>query len=160
MRCPHCGNFDDKVIESRTLANGEAIRRRRECNGCGYRFTSYERIEDKQFMVVKRDGRREPFDRLKLEKGIQRALEKRPFSSMQIEELVNDIEDQAAILGRTSHEIASHALGDLVLEKISGLDKVAYIRFASVYRHFENLGEFLKEIHKLGAPEKGSVEEI
>ncbi|MDR2210697.1 MAG: transcriptional regulator NrdR [Spirochaetaceae bacterium] len=159
MRCPHCGNFDDKVIESRTLANGEAIRRRRECNGCGYRFTSYERIEDKQFMVVKRDGRREPFDRHKLEKGVQRALEKRPFSSMQIEELVNDIEDQAAILGRANHEIASHALGDLVLERIGGLDKVAYIRFASVYRHFENLDEFLEEIHKLGAPKGDSAEE-
>ncbi|MDR0598865.1 MAG: transcriptional regulator NrdR [Treponema sp.] len=150
MRCPHCGNFDDKVIESRTLANGEAIRRRRECDGCGYRFTSYERIEDKPFMVVKRDGRREPFDRLKVEKGIQRALEKRPFSSMRIESLVNDIEDQAEIMGRASHEIPSQALGDLVLETIGKVDKVAYVRFASVYRHFETPGEFVREIQKLG----------
>ena len=150
MRCPHCGNFDDKVIESRTLAAGEAIRRRRECNGCGFRFTSYERIEDKQFMVVKRDGRREPFDRLKIEKGVERALEKRPFSSMQIESLVNDIEDQAEIIGRVSHEIATRDLGELVLEKIGKLDKVAYVRFASVYRHFENPDEFVREIQKLG----------
>ncbi|MDR2181859.1 MAG: transcriptional regulator NrdR [Treponema sp.] len=150
MRCPHCGNFDDKVIESRTLANGEAIRRRRECNGCGFRFTSYERIEDKQFMVIKRDGRREPFDRLKLEKGVQRALEKRSVSQMQIESLVNDIEDQAELSGRANHEITSRALGDLVLEKLGVLDKVAYIRFASVYRHFEDPEEFLREIQKLG----------
>jgi transcriptional repressor NrdR len=151
VRCPHCGSFDDKVIESRTLANGEAIRRRRECNGCGYRFTSYERIEDKQFMVVKRDGRREPFDRLKIEKGVQRALEKRPVSPMQIDSLVNDIEDQAEIMGRVNHEIVSTVLGDLVLEKMGELDKVAYIRFASVYRHFGNLDEFVREIQKLGA---------
>ncbi|MDR1305956.1 MAG: transcriptional regulator NrdR [Treponema sp.] len=154
MRCPHCGNYDDKVIESRTLANGEAIRRRRECNGCGFRFTSYERIEDKPFMVVKRDGRRQPFDRLKLERGVVRALEKRPVSPMQIESLVNDIEDQSEITGRANHEIASHILGDLVLRKIGELDKVAYIRFASVYRHFENVDEFVREIKKLGAFEK------
>jgi transcriptional repressor NrdR len=152
VRCPHCGNIDDKVVESRTLANGEAIRRRRECNGCGYRFTSYERIEDKQFMVVKRDGRREPFDRAKMEKGIERALEKRPFSQMRIESLVNDVEDQAAMAGKINHEISSTALGDLVLEKLGALDRVAYIRFASVYRHFENLEEFVHEIQKLGEP--------
>ncbi|MDR2553414.1 MAG: transcriptional regulator NrdR [Treponema sp.] len=157
MRCPHCGNFDDKVIESRTLANGEAIRRRRECNGCGFRFTSYERIEDKPFMVVKRDGRREPFDRFKLERGVQRAMEKRPFSPMQIESLVNDLEDRAEIMGRTNHEIDSRNLGDLVLESIGKLDKVAYIRFASVYRHFENLEEFVREIKKLGLRETPSA---
>ncbi|MDR0403451.1 MAG: transcriptional regulator NrdR [Treponema sp.] len=150
MRCPHCGNIDDKVVESRTLANGEAVRRRRECIGCGYRFTSYERIEEKQFMVVKRDGRREPFDRAKIEKGIERALEKRPFSQMRVESLVNDLEDRAAMLGKMNHEISSSALGGLVLETLGALDKVAYIRFASVYRHFENLDEFVHEIQKLG----------
>jgi transcriptional repressor NrdR len=138
------------VVESRTLANGDAIRRRRECTGCGARFTSYERIEDKQFMVVKRDGRREPFDRQKLERGVARALEKRPVSSMQVESLVNDIEDQAALKGKLNHEIAANDLGDLVLEKLGALDKVAYIRFASVYRRFENLDEFVREIQKLG----------
>jgi transcriptional repressor NrdR len=150
VRCPHCGNFDDKVIESRTLADGEAIRRRRECNGCGYRFTSYERIEDKQFMVIKRDCRREPFDRHKIERGVQRAMEKRPVSQMSIEALVNEVEDQAAILGKIDHELDASIIGDLVLEKIGALDRVAYIRFASVYRHFEDLDEFIREIQKVG----------
>ena len=150
MRCPHCGSFDDKVIESRTLANGDAIRRRRECSACSYRFTSYERTEDKQFMVIKRGGRREPFDRAKIERGVSRALEKRPVSQMSIESLVNEIEDQAAIMGKVNHEIAAAALGDLVLEKLAALDKVAYIRFASVYRHFEDLDEFVSEIQKVG----------
>jgi transcriptional repressor NrdR len=149
VRCPHCGSFDDKVIESRTLADGEAIRRRRECNGCGYRFTSYERIEDKQFMVIKRDGRREPFDRHKIERGVQRAMEKRPVSQMSIEALINEVEDQTAILGK-DREIDASIIGDLVLEKIGALDRVAYIRFASVYRRFENLDEFVREIQKVG----------
>jgi len=149
MRCPHCGTVEDKVVESRTLANGDAIRRRRECISCGYRFTSYERIDDKQFMVVKRDGRRVPFDRLKLERGVQRALEKRPFSQMQIENLVNEIEDATAILSKGSGEIASSVIGDQVLERLGAMDKVAYIRFASVYRHFDDLDEFIREIHKV-----------
>lgn len=149
MRCPHCGNSDDKVIESRTLAAGDAIRRRRECIRCSYRFTSYERIEDKQFMVIKKDGRREPFDRDKIERGVQRALEKRPVSQMGIESLINEIEDEAAILGKEAHEIPAGSIGDLVLEKLKTLDKVAYIRFASVYRHFEDLDEFVREIQKM-----------
>ncbi|MDR0561141.1 MAG: transcriptional regulator NrdR [Spirochaetaceae bacterium] len=151
MRCPHCGNFDDKVIESRSLANGEAIRRRRECIGCGHRFTSYERIEDKPFMVIKRDGRREPFDRSKIERGVQRALEKRPVSQMGIESLVNEIEDSAALRGKVNHEISTAAIGNLALEKLGALDKIAYIRFASVYRHFEDIDEFIREIQKLEA---------
>jgi len=154
MRCPHCGNYDDKVVESRTLANGEAIRRRRECNGCGYRFTSYERTEDNYFMVIKRNGRREPFDRRKIERGVQRALEKRPVSQMVIERLVDEVEDQAAMAGKIPHEIASAVIGDLVLAKLGEIDKVAYIRFASVYQHFENLDEFVEEIHKMGGERK------
>ena len=149
MRCPHCGNYDDKVIDSRTLAAGDAIRRRRECNSCGFRFTSYERIEDKQFMVIKRDGRREPFDRDKIERGVQRALEKRPVSQMGIESLINEVEDEAAIMGKDGHEIPAGLIGDLVLEKLGALDRVAYIRFASVYRHFDNLDEFVREIQKM-----------
>ncbi|HPO02795.1 MAG: transcriptional repressor NrdR [Spirochaetales bacterium] len=156
MRCPHCGSFDDKVIESRTLANGDSIRRRRECIGCGYRFTSYERIEEKQFMVVKRDGRRQPFDRKKLEHGIQRALEKRPVSGMTIENIVNEIEDQAVMAGKALHEIPTSDLGEMVLAKLSAVDKVAYIRFASVYRHFENMDEFIAEVNKVGG-EHGSI---
>ena len=149
MRCPHCGSYDDKVIESRTLANGDAIRRRRECAGCGYRFTSYERSEDKQFMIIKRSGRREPFDRAKIERGVERALEKRPVSQTAIESLVNEIEDQAAIMGKVNNEIDAATIGDLVLEKLAVLDKVAYIRFASVYRSFEDLDEFVREIQKI-----------
>ena len=154
MRCPHCGSFDDKVIDSRTLANGDAIRRRRECINCGYRFTSYERTEDKQFMVVKRDGRREPFDRIKIERGVTRALEKRPVSQMDIENLVNEVEDIAALMGKVNHEISTSAIGDLALEKLASIDKVAYIRFASVYRHFENLDEFVREIQKIDGGKK------
>ena len=149
MRCPHCGSIDDKVIESRTLANGEAIRRRRECERCSFRFTSYERTEDKQFMVIKKDGRREPFDRDKIERGIERALEKRRISRIQIEDLVNDVEDKAEISSKGSREIDSSILGDLILEQLANLDQVAYIRFASVYRHFETPDEFINEINKL-----------
>lgn len=150
MRCPHCGNFDDKVIESRTLANGEAIRRRRECNDCGFRFTSYERVEDKPFMVIKRDGRREPFAREKIERGVQHALEKRPVSQMTIEHLVNEIEDSAAIKGKGTYEISTDVIGDMVLQKLGAIDKVAYVRFASVYRKFGNIDEFIKEIQNMG----------
>ena len=158
MRCPHCGSIDDKVVESRTLANGDAIRRRRECTSCGARFTSYERTEDKQFMVIKRDGRREPFDRAKIERGVTRALEKRPVSQMGIESLVNEIEDRSAIMGKVNHEIDAALIGDLVLEKLALLDKVAYIRFASVYRHFEDLDEFVSEIKKVDGQSGGAFD--
>ena len=154
MRCPYCGSLDDKVIESRTMANGESIRRRRECISCGYRFTSYERIEEKPFMVVKRDGRREPFDRPKLEKGIDRALEKRPFSSSMIEQIVSDIEDQAVIRGKASREISTAELGELVLQRLYSVDKVACVRFASVYKHFENLDEFITEVKNVEGNKK------
>lgn len=149
MRCPYCGSLDDKVLESRTMASGESIRRRRECLSCGYRFTSYERIDEKPFMVVKRDGRRQPFDRTKLEKGIERALEKRPFSTSMVEQITNDIEDLAIAKGKENREITTTELGELVLEKLYELDKVAYIRFASVYRHFENLDEFITEVKNI-----------
>lgn len=150
MRCPYCGSLDDKVIESRSMANGETIRRRRECVSCGYRFTSYERIEEKPFMVVKKGGRRQPFDRKKLEKGIARALEKRPVSTGMVENIVNDIEDRAIIAGKTTREISTAELGELVLQRLYEVDKVAYIRFASVYKHFEDLKEFITEVDRLG----------
>ena len=146
MRCPYCGSLDDKVIESRAMANGESIRRRRECLGCGYRFTSYERIEEKPFMVVKKDGRREPFEQTKLEKGISRALEKRPVSMRMVEQIVSEIEDKAVMSGKVSREISTAELGELVLQRLHEIDKVAYIRFASVYKHFENLDEFITEV--------------
>lgn len=156
MRCPYCGSLEDKVLESRTMVNGESIRRRRECISCGYRFTSYERIDEKPFMVVKRDGRRQPFDRQKLEKGIERALEKRPVATSLVEQLTNDIEDLAVKKGKESREITTSELGELVLEKLYDVDKVSYIRFASVYRHFENLDEFIKEVKKLKKGEKNN----
>jgi len=155
MKCPYCGSLEDKVIDSRTLANGEAIRRRRECLSCGLRFTSYERIEEKPLMVVKRDGRREPFERQKIERGLVRALEKRPVSQMSIENLINEIEDEAAEQAKASNEISSEDLGRMVLHRLYALDKVAYIRFASVYRKYDTLNEFIHEIERL---EKGQTE--
>lgn len=155
MRCPHCLSMDDRVIDSRTLANGESIRRRRECLGCGFRFTSYERIEEKPLMVVKRDGRREPFDRSKLERGLQRALEKRPISQMSIENILNEIEDEAAMAGKGANELPSSMLGEMTLHKLYALDKVAYIRFASVYRKFESLDEFIQEVERLVSAREG-----
>jgi transcriptional repressor NrdR len=131
------------------MAGGESIRRRRECLSCSYRFTSYEHIEEKPFMVIKRDNRRQPFDRHKLEKGIERALEKRPISTATKESIINEIEDHAVMHGRTTREISTNELGELVLEKLYEVDKVAYIRFASVYKHFESLEEFIEEVNKL-----------
>ncbi len=150
MRCPNCGTNDDKVIESRTLGEGEIIRRRRECLQCGYRFTSHERIEEKPFMVVKKDGRREPFDREKLSKGIIRALEKRPIATSMTDLIVSEIEDEALVRGRISREITTTELGELVLARLATVDKVAYIRFASVYKKFNNLDEFISEVKKIG----------
>jgi transcriptional repressor NrdR len=149
MRCPYCGHPEDKVLESRTLIGGESIRRRRECTACGYRFTSFERIDEKPFMVVKQDGRRQPFDRAKLEKGIERALEKRPVSTSMVEQISNDIEDMAIKYGREEREISTSQLGELVLEKLYTIDKVAYVRFASVYRHFETVEEFITEVRNI-----------
>ncbi|GAB6089657.1 transcriptional regulator NrdR [Spirochaeta dissipatitropha] len=138
--------MDNRVIESRTLASGESIRRRRECSECSFRFTSYERIVEKQLMIVKKHNRREPFSREKLERGIHRALEKRDISQREIEEIVNDLEDKASLQGGSDHEISSSAIGEMVLEKLYHVDRVAYVRFASVYRNFSDLQEFIREI--------------
>lgn len=150
MRCPKCGSLDDKVIESRALADGGTIRRRRQCNGCDYRFTSYERIEEKQILVVKKTrSRREPFDRAKLEKGIQQAIRKRPVSQNQILAMIDELEEQVIHEGMDSHEISSARLGEMVLSRLYAVDRVAYIRFASVYRNFESVDEFIHEIEQL-----------
>ncbi len=146
MRCPYCGSIDDKVIESRTMANGETIRRRRECISCGYRFTSYEKIEEKPFMVIKKDGTRQPFEKSKLEKGISRAFEKRSVATGTIENIVLEIEDEAIMSARTTREISTQKIGEIVLKRLYEIDKVAYIRFASAYKHFESLEEFINEI--------------
>ena len=149
MRCPHCQETEDKVIESRQNASGTSIRRRRECIACGYRFTSYERIEEKPLMVIKRDGRREPFSIEKIEQGIQRSLQKRPVSQKQVEDILHALEDEAVLLAKNSREISAEQIGELVLKKLYELDGVAYVRFASVYRMFENVDEFMSEIEKL-----------
>ena len=150
MRCPRCGSMESKVLESRTLADGNSIRRRRECIDCSYRYTSYERIEEKQLMVIKRSSAlREPFDRVKIERGVQQAVRKRPVSQMQIANMIDEIEERATREGMETHEINSARLGEMVLERLYTLDKVAYVRFASVYRNFESVAEFLKEIEQL-----------
>jgi transcriptional repressor NrdR len=146
--------MEDRVTDSRTLAEGNAIRRRRECVSCGYRYTSYERVEEKPLMVVKAKGRREPFDRAKIERGVARSLEKRTVAMLEIEHLVNEIEDGVVIAAGESREIETRFIGETVLEKLFELDRVAYIRFASVYRHFEDLDEFVAEIKKLSKRKK------
>ncbi|MFP4113318.1 MAG: transcriptional regulator NrdR [Spirochaetota bacterium] len=156
MRCPRCLGMEDKVIESRTLADGTSIRRRRECSNCGYRYTSYERVEERPLMVVKSQGGREPFDRSKLERGIRQAIRKRPVSQDQIDEILNEIEDESMELSKSSHEIPSHRLGEMVLTKLYELDRVAYVRFASVYRNFENVEEFINEIERLKQQKENS----
>lgn len=149
MKCPLCGLIQDKVLESRQNSSGTSIRRRRECASCSYRFTSYEKIEEKPLMVIKHDGRRQPFDIKKIERGFNRALEKRSVSGLIIEKTLHDIEDEAELGGKANHEIHSDFLGDLILKKLAFIDKVAYIRFASVYKRFENVDEFIEEINRL-----------
>ena len=149
MRCPLCGENNDRVLESRSNSAGTSIRRRRECLACGYRFTSYEQIVEKQLMVIKRDGRREPFDPLKLERGIQTAMEKRPISQRAIEGMVHEIEDEISLREAGSREVETSSIGELVLAKLYELDRVAYIRFASVYKMFEDIESFKEEIDQL-----------
>ncbi len=149
MKCPLCGTLDDKVIESRQNISGTSIRRRRECSACGYRFTSYEKVEEIPLMVIKRDKSRQPFDLKKLERGLQRAIEKRPVSQFQVDTILHSIEDEANLRGKSTHEITSEELGELIMTQLFELDKVAYVRFASVYRHFENVEEFVQVIESL-----------
>ena len=147
MRCPNCGHLEDRVIDSRSTKEGRAIRRRRECIGCGNRYTTYEYVENASVVVVKRDGKREPFSREKIVAGISRACEKRPISLNQIEEIVERIEGE--IQRRAPGEIPSREIGERVMEELQKLDEVAYVRFASVYRHFKDVNEFLEEIQGL-----------
>lgn len=147
MRCPFCGHNDGKVVDSRSSKDGEAIRRRRECLKCGRRFTTYERIEEVTQMVVKKDGRREPFDRWKLKSGILKAVEKRPVSLEQVDSLIDEIERE--LFNSTEHEVSTERLGKAVMEKLQNLDEVAYVRFASVYKQFKDLSEFMDELKGL-----------
>ncbi len=152
MKCPFCAHPDDKVVDSRTIRDGELIRRRRECLACTKRFTTYERIEEIPLMVAKKDGRREPFDRSKIVIGILKACEKRPVGVEQIEDLVDRIEK--SINSSMEKEVSSETVGAMVMEELRNLDEVAYVRFASVYRRFKDIDEFMDVLKTLYRPEK------
>ncbi|MCK4247631.1 MAG: transcriptional repressor NrdR [Methanomicrobia archaeon] len=146
MKCPYCSYGETKVVDSRESENGSFVRRRRECIKCGKRFTTYERME-RSFVVIKKDMRREPYQRNKLTLGIEKACEKRPVSQETIERMLDEIENELHDLGK--NEIESKIIGDRVIEKLKILDHVAYIRFASVYKQFEDLSSFEEELKKL-----------
>ncbi|HAK56274.1 MAG: transcriptional regulator NrdR [Vicinamibacterales bacterium] len=147
MKCPFCGHLGDKVVDSREGKEGEVIRRRRECLDCGRRFTSYERIDEIPYMVVKKDGSRERFERQKVVAGMLKACEKRPVQVAALEAVADRIE--SALQERPEKEIATQEVGAFVMRELRNLDKVAYVRFASVYRHFRDIGEFMTELKDL-----------
>jgi len=149
MRCPKCGCQDDKVIDSRASREGATIRRRRECAKCAHRFTTYEEVEHEGLMVLKRDGRREEFSREKLLSGIRKACQKRPISPKAIDDLVDHI--VAAVTEKFEGEVPGEFVGKIVMEGLRELDDVAYVRFASVYRRFEEATDFVQEVKKLEA---------
>ncbi len=147
MKCPYCEFEESKVIDSRPTDEGEAIRRRRECLKCGKRFTTYEKIENIPLMVIKKDGSRQMFDRMKLLNGIMRACEKRPVPTSDMEHIVNEIE--TATQNYLEREISSEKIGEMVMEHLQKIDEVAYVRFASVYRQFKDINTFVEEVNKL-----------
>lgn len=147
MRCPKCGKSEAKVIESREVSGGESIRRRRECLGCSNRYTTYERIERPNLIVVKKDGTRELFDRKKILAGLDRACQKTPVTALQREEVVAAVENQVYSLDQD--EVDSKYIGELIMEQLADLNDVAYVRFASVYRHFKSVQGFERELAKL-----------
>lgn len=147
MKCPFCGHLQDKVVDSREGKDGLAIRRRRQCLRCSRRFTSYERIDEIPFMVVKKDGKREPFDRNKILAGLRRACEKRPVSPSALEALADEVEQM--LQEAPEREMATQKIGEKVIERLKELDKVAYVRFASVYRQFGDVDQFMKELRDL-----------
>jgi len=147
VKCPYCDELEDKVVDSRMAKEGEVIRRRRECIGCKRRYTTYERIEENLPMVVKKDGRREPFDRVKILAGIKKACEKRPISIATIEAVTDRIEKRIQEMGET--EISSRIIGEEVMKELHQIDQVAYVRFASVYREFKDIDQFMDELKAL-----------
>jgi transcriptional repressor NrdR len=147
VKCPYCAHLGDKVVDSRESKEGEVIRRRRECLGCGRRFTSYERIDEIPYMVIKKDGSRERFERQKLIAGLLKACEKRPVSVAALEGVADRVE--ATLQERPEKEISTAEIGTAVMQELRRLDKVAYVRFASVYRHFRDIGEFMSELKDL-----------
>jgi transcriptional repressor NrdR len=152
VKCPFCAHPKDKVVDSRESGSGDAIRRRRECLACGRRFTSYERIEEIPYFVIKRDGRREALDRNKLLVGLHRACEKRPVSAKALTALVDEIEQM--VHDSPDREVEARVIGEKVMERLKELDSVAYVRFASVYRRFEDVQEFMAELRDLLATRK------
>jgi len=155
LKCPFCRDRDNKVIDSRLSKEGDVIRRRRECLHCSRRFTTYERAEEALPLVVKKDGRREIFDRVKIVAGLKRACEKRPVSIEAIEGIVERIE--RGLQERGEKEVVSSVIGEAVMRELHGLDKVAYVRFASVYRSFQDIGEFMEELEQLIKERRGST---
>jgi transcriptional repressor NrdR len=147
MKCPFCAHLGDKVVDSRESKEGEVIRRRRECLECGRRFTSYERIDEIPYMVVKKDGSRERFERQKLISGLLKACEKRPVSVSALERIADRVE--TTLQEKPEKEMTTDEIGAFVMQELKGLDKVAYVRFASVYRHFRDIGEFMTELKGL-----------
>lgn len=147
MKCPFCNEQDTKVIDSRPADDNSSIRRRRQCERCGKRFTTYEKLETVPLMVIKKDNTRENYDRSKIEKGVLQSCHKRPVSPQQINDLIDEIEAQ--LFSMEEKEIATSSIGELVMEKLQKLDEVAYVRFASVYREFKDVDSFMEEIGKL-----------
>jgi transcriptional repressor NrdR len=145
--CPYCGNRQDRVVDSRESKEGDVIRRRRQCLSCERRFTTYERIDEIPFMVVKKDGRREKFDRQKVLAGLLKACEKRPVSMARLAEIVNEVE--AKLMDKPDREITTTEIGELLMERLRVLDKIAYVRFASVYRNFQDEEAFFRELKNL-----------
>jgi len=153
MKCPFCGHQEDKVVDSRASSDGVAIRRRRECLGCAKRFTTYEHVEGQPLMIIKKDGRREPFDRHKLLAGLVKACEKRPVGMDDLEGLVDELERELS--QQFEREVPSREIGERVMKKLHILDPVAYVRFASVYREFKDAEQFMRELKDLLA-QKGT----
>jgi transcriptional repressor NrdR len=147
MKCPFCGHLQDKVVDSRESKEGDAIRRRRQCLGCQRRFTSYERIDEIPYMVVKKDGRRERFDRQKVLTGVLKACEKRPVSMLQLEAIADKAE--VMVQDSSEREVTTTSLGEMIMNELKNLDKVAYVRFASVYLDFKDVHEFMSELKDL-----------
>ena len=158
MNCPYCGFKEDKVVDSRATAENSAIRRRRECLKCGQRFTTYEYIEDVSLMVIKKDGRRQAFDRKKMLTGIIKACEKRPIGVDKMEEIVTSIERK--IQKKSDQEVSSRLIGELVTEKLKRIDDVAYVRFASVYRQFQDVSQFMKALNEVLQKERSKSNKI
>lgn len=147
MKCPFCGHVEDKVVDSRTSSDGISIRRRRECLGCGKRFTTYEEVEERPLMVIKKDSRRERFDRKKLLAGLLKACEKRPVGMDELERVVDELERELS--QQFEREVASREIGERVMKRLHSLDPVAYVRFASVYRQFQDVEQFMRELKGL-----------